>query len=687
MSLAWLAPGALLLAAMIAGPLLAHLSRQKPSQRLSYGAMMLLNRLVKRLRRRRRLRDPLLFLLRALLVLALAMVAAGPQLLLPGEPPEIGASGRLILVVDDSMSMGLEEDGAPLVFHARDKALSLVRSLSPGVQLGLVRLGGQAEALTQNMTDQHGRVVADLEALEPGYGSTDLAGGLAIARRLLSGEPGEIVVFSDEAGPRTIGDAMGELRLLAEKEVSIIPRTTRADAPANLTVAAAEYGDGLEGGSITVQVVNYGEEPAEALTTVGLPDGSEITAFVEVPGGGDASERFTVPPEVPGGVAWARVEDPALDKDNTRYFHLPRVGADRVMVVDGDPGPTPVRSEVYFLERALAPWSGSRQGVLPEVTAPGGVTELDPDKHKVVFLANVSDPGPMAALLTEFVRGGGGVVISMGSNVTPDRYNGPLRDLLPSPLRKVRSLVALDADEGVPLTLPDLGETLFKAFSRAGRGSFARIRTRRVMTLEPYEEGEDVRTLLRYEGGVPALVERQVGRGRVLLWTGTIDADWGNFPLQAAYMPLVQRVVNYLGGAAPGGGGDRLEGRVGEEVVVELPTEDEEPEVLGPDGQPVAAEIERAEGIRVRFVPPVPGGYTLEREGAPPLARVAVNVDPQESDVRIYDDLQRVEADLDPETWLQRVDLGRQLLAVVIALLLLQSLLGSRKADEASEAA
>ncbi len=680
MSLAWLAPGALVLAALVAGPLAAHLSRQKPQHRLAYGAMMLLQRLPKRLRRRRRLRDPLIFLLRALAVLALAIAAGGPQLVLPGEPPAVGGSGRLVLIVDNSMSMGLIDGGAPLLSRARDKALSLVRGLGGGASLGLVTIGGEAEALTQSLTDQPGRVIAALEALEPGYGATDLAGGLRLARRLLAGEPGEIVVFSDEAGPQVIAEALPELELLAEKGIAVIPRSTRAEVPRNVAVAAAEYGDGLEGGTITVSVVNYGPEDREVRATVGLPDGSEITAFIEVPAEGEAEEHFTVPPSVPGGVAWVRLDDPDLPWDDTRYFHLPRVGADRVMVVDGDPGPTPVRSEVYFLERALAPWGGSRQGLLPEVTAPGGVEALDPETHKVLFLANVSDPGPMAALLTDFVRAGGGLVISMGSNVTPERYNGPLRDLLPSPLRKARNLVSLEAEEGVPLELPDTTEPLFERFSRAGRSAFGRIRTRRVMTLEPYEETEEVHTLLRYTGGVPALVERRVGRGRVLLWTGTIDADWGNLPLQAAYMPLVQRVVSWLGGAAPGSAGNLSEGTVGQVLTVELPGEDEEPEVIGPGGQVISAEIQRAEGLRVLFRPPVPGGYSLVREGAPPLARVAVNVDPVESDVRVYQDLRAVGAELDPATWLKTVDLGRALLATALALLLLQALLAARSA-------
>ena len=42
-------------------------------------------------------------------------------------------------------------------------------------------------------------------------------------------------------------------------------------------------------------------------------------------------------------------------------------------------------------------------------------------------------------------------------------------------------------------------------------------------------------TLLRTESGLPVLVERTVGRGRVLLLTGTLDLGWGTFPLQSSY--------------------------------------------------------------------------------------------------------------------------------------------------------
>ena len=58
-----------------------------------------------------------------------------------------------------------------------------------------------------------------------------------------------------------------------------------------------------------------------------------------------------------------------------------------------------------------------------------------------------------------------------------------------------------------------------------GPVGFSTIRSQRVATLEAYEDNQDISTLLHYESGVPALVERKVGSGRVLVWTSSLDWD------------------------------------------------------------------------------------------------------------------------------------------------------------------
>src|SRR5690606_2441741 len=107
--------------------------------------------------------------------------------------------------------------------------------------------------------------------------------GLLEARTLLGGEAGEVLLFSDEAGPRTVLDARVELERLVGLGSAVIPRPVQATPPRNVAVTAASYGEGIEGGQVTVRVANFGPDPVEVPCEVVLPDGAHIQIFVELP--------------------------------------------------------------------------------------------------------------------------------------------------------------------------------------------------------------------------------------------------------------------------------------------------------------------------------------------------------------------------------------------------------------------
>lgn len=353
MSIGLLVPAALGLLALILGPLLAHMALQQPSQRLPYGATLLLLRLMKRLRRRRRVRDLLLMALRMAMVALVALAATRPELRRPGLIPPLGGSGAVIVVLDDSLSMDLRDGEGTLLSRARQEAVSLVRGLPEGVLVGAVVIGGEARRLTPTLSADRERVAELLEDTAQTQGGTDLSGGLRLARQLLAGGEGEVVVFTDEAGPNAVSEAREEISLLAAQGASLVPRPVRSEAPLNVSVREARYGDGPEGGSVRLSVMNFGPSAVEVPCTVRLPDGASITAFVSAPPGEPAEELVTVPRVAEGGVALATCEDGALAADDTYAFHLPRIGASRVLVVDGDPGPTPVASEVYLDRKSV----------------------------------------------------------------------------------------------------------------------------------------------------------------------------------------------------------------------------------------------------------------------------------------------------------------------------------------------
>ena len=115
--------------------------------------------------------------------------------------------------------------------------------------------GGGAEGLVSTLTADHGVVAASLMEVRQGQGRTDLAGGLRLARRLLAGKGGEVIVYNDEAGPTAVPAAREEISLLSAQGGSLRPRPLSVARPANVTVLMATYGDGPEGGSVRMEVL------------------------------------------------------------------------------------------------------------------------------------------------------------------------------------------------------------------------------------------------------------------------------------------------------------------------------------------------------------------------------------------------------------------------------------------------
>ncbi len=87
----------------------------------------------------------------------------------------------------------------------------------------------------------------------------------------------------------------------------------------------------------------------------------------------------------------------------------------------------------------------------------------------------------------------------------------------------------------------------------------------------------------------------------------------------------------------------------------------------------------------VRFTALQAGAYRVETPGAPPLAVVAANVDPAESDVRLGPALAETAAEIDPERFMHRFPLLQWLLWAVLGLGILQAALGYRRRRDTQE--
>ena len=52
--------------------------------------------------------------------------------------------------------------------------------------------------------------------------------------------------------------------------------------------------------------------------------------------------------------------------------------------------------------------------------------------------------------------------------------------------------------------------------------------------------------LARFDDGAPAVLEKAVGRGRVVVWTSTLDLFWNDLALKPVYLPFVHQLTRHL---------------------------------------------------------------------------------------------------------------------------------------------
>ncbi len=164
--------------------------------------------------------------------------------------------------------------------------------------------------------------------------------------------------------------------------------------------------------------------------------------------------------------------------------------------------------------------------------------------------------------------------------------------MLPQPLGLKRSAAALPGTrpEGETVDLRpaerlapiDRRHPLLAAFPARGEG-LASARFFQFLLLAPLPEAPGRRIVLRYENGSPALVDAEVGRGRVLLLTTSVDREWTDLPIRPGFLPLVQEAARYLA-AAPSGDATATVTVGGKREIV-LGADDRRIEVVKPSGE------------------------------------------------------------------------------------------------------
>jgi len=238
------------------------------------------------------------------------------------------------------------------------------------------------------------------------------------------------------------------------------------------------------------------------------------------------------------------VEDAAgLAADNTRYVPLGARGNAKVLIVTSG-----AQSGIY-LARALATSAGDEGGLGADLTPGGRIGELSRDAMAaypaIVLLSARGVERAAREQLVAYVKQGGGLWIVAGPELEANVVS-TLTDWQPALTAR------LDPTGAPPLTFAatDLRHPIFRPFG-ALSANLGQVRFDRVWRVAP--DGWSVAA--RFSDGAPALLERALGEGRVILFASDLDRRWNDFPLSPSFVPFAIETVRYVAGTT--GGNDR----------------------------------------------------------------------------------------------------------------------------------
>jgi hypothetical protein len=534
-------------------PIIIHLLFRRRFRRIDWAPMHYLKLSIQRNRRRIRLEQLLLLALRTLIILLLFFMVARPVMHAAGLGGWLGGRSRTgqIVLIDDSLSMGHQDQGRSALERAQELAADVLKTVGPKDRFTLLQSSQADDPLLREVELAAGDDVAQLIA------------GLQVSDTFTSWEPvlealdelivsgtypiHEVTVITDlrragwENRVASIGDrwAGREVRLrlfdvgsdkttdLAVDDLLRVDRLSLIDTP--LRWEAVIYNRAsVDAAEQEAHFIVDGQSSLVRLPSIAAGQVARITLAATFQQAGLHHVALELP-------------DDDLPGNNSRRDVVDVRDEMNLLLVDGEPSTDPLGGEVDYLKEALTSGLGGTPAFRAEVLPDSGWAALAGSRPDLLVLANLATiNADEANMLERAVRGGTGLMVFLGEQVDPDAYNSLLykggAGLLPA------RLLAIVDETSNGLLVDDSASGPLDSLLQLSPAVLEGIRVRQTYEVVlPANETDDVRVLARWNDAQssPAVLEKKFGAGRVLLWTVTADQQWSGWPTEPSYVLAV----------------------------------------------------------------------------------------------------------------------------------------------------
>jgi hypothetical protein len=357
----------------------------------------------------------------------------------------------------------------------------------------------------------------------------------------------QILIISDMARGDWEALDLSKLGVVSDAEVTFL-RIGGQDRDPNFCIKSVSLieGEAVVGAParLEVGISNLSEKSETKLIQLFLSGIKIDQKSIDVKAGEDGKVYFELFLEKPGWIdGEVRLSEDRLPSDDIFYFPLKVREKVKVLIVDGDPRTSLKASESYYLLNALRPGGLKNSPFLVRVITEAEVASVDLRPYDAIFLLNAAKPYP--SRLSSFLELGRPVFIFLGDRSSPGEYNA--FTLLPWRISELRDL----GQKSERIAQIDPGHDALNSLSRESE-SLKSASFRCYFKIEG-----STRNLLTLGNQDPLLVEAEIGKSRLFLFTSSADLDWNDLPLKAAYLPLIQgllkEAVGLTGSSLPAG--------------------------------------------------------------------------------------------------------------------------------------
>jgi Aerotolerance regulator N-terminal/von Willebrand factor type A domain/CARDB len=569
-------------AAAFAVPLIIHILNRSRFRTVEWGAMHLLESVIKVNHRRFHLEQLLLLLLRCALPVLLALCLARP-VLTGSRVLEGAAPVSMVILLDNSYSMETVGQTGSRFDLAIEAACDILEATHRGSEISVIQTGGRPTPLFDQPVFDAGTVIQQLQQLRAGFGASDMRTAIDEGLAALSGMSHvrrELVVISDfqsaDWSPinANVAHAIRQQVEAMPFDTAITLLQIGAPVTGNVSVESLDYPQKALGVgqqvALRTTIRNHGNGAAQNARVVLKIDGSEHSVQqIHLEPNGSTQSLFPCEFPSPGSHVMqvdVIVDDP-LAADNHMAATISIWDNIPVLLVDGDPSSQPLKSETDFLSVALTPFTLGRVRladlVQTNTITANELTQETLATQRVVVLANVSrlSDAALASVVT-FVSQGGVLIVFPGNHIDVDWYRQHMyaggTALLPFAFGTPRG-TADDSEASARIVAQRFDHPALELFNDASNGDLTSAEIRQwyqlvdapvEASLEPSDSNgrpavdtENTVIMSQLDNGDVLLAERRLGDGVVVQMATACDADWSDLPMRPFFVPLVQQLI------------------------------------------------------------------------------------------------------------------------------------------------